>query len=203
MRTLIVYSSIYGATEKCAIELKEKLPGEAELFRLVGKKVPELSGYDRIVFGCPVYMGKLTKEGILFLDRFESELLEKDFSLFLSCSNVGKKAFEHNLNYNFSFELLEHAKAKGCFGGELEVEKLHFLHRLVTKMIRAQQTEVPDPKILHERIGYFADVLEGRREAGTENPPLPKPEPIPDPIDCESDPSAEADGQESSDGLEE
>ena len=178
MRTLIVYSSVYGTTEKCALELKEKLSGEVELFRLVKKKTPELSGYDRIIFGCPVYMGKLTKEGERFLELCEGELLEREFALFLTCSNVGKKTFQHNLDYNFSFELLEHAKAKGCFGGELELEKLHFMHRMLTKMIRAQQAEVPDPKILHERIGYFAEVLEGVREAGTENPPLPKPEPV-------------------------
>lgn len=175
MRTLIVYSSVYGTTEKCAFELKEKLAGEADLFRLVKKKTPELSGYDRVIFGCPVYMSKLTKEGAIFLDRFEDELLEKEFALFLTCSNVKKKTFERNLAYNFSFELLEHAKAKGCFGGELDEDKLHFFHRLMTKMVRAQQTEIPNPQILHERIGYFAEVLEGSREAGTENPPLPEP----------------------------
>ena len=125
-------------------------------------------------------MSRLTKEGIRFLDLFEGELLEKEFALFLVCSNVGKKTFERNLDYNFSFELLEHAKAKGCFGGELEMEKLHFLHRMLTKMVRAQQAgEVPQPEILHERIGYFAEVLEGTREAGSENPPLPKPQPAP------------------------
>ena len=70
------------------------------------------------------------------------------------------------------------------------------MHRMLTKMIRAQQAEVPDPKILHERIGYFAEVLEGVREAGTENPPLPKPEPVH--TDEASEPSEEENGEEDS-----
>lgn len=61
MSTLIVYTSKYGSTEKCAKQLAEQLTDSFELV----DSVPDLSLFDSIIIGSPIYMGKSLKEADL------------------------------------------------------------------------------------------------------------------------------------------
>ena len=78
MKTLIAYSGKYGCTEKCAAALAEKLSGETCLLNLKKDKNPNLSGYDSVVVGGSVYIGKINKEVKSFCIKNLSRLKEKD-----------------------------------------------------------------------------------------------------------------------------
>lgn len=182
MKTLILYTSLYGATRECAEELA-KLLGEADLLA-VGKKVrPDFSAYDSVIVGGPVYMNSLPKPMKQFLDEWEPELLEKRLGLFLCCANP--KRFERYLPYCFSFEMLDKAEVKECFGGRIDEKKLKFLHKLVIKAVRKQaSTPPPESAILHENIRAFAARWKGD--------PLPETDPKGPQAKPEEDPGPDA-----------
>ncbi len=171
MKTLILYTTLYGATKSCAEELAGLL-GEADLLAVSKKARPDLSAYDGVIVGSPVYMNALPKPMKQFLDAYEFDLLEKKLGIFLCCSNA--KRFEKYLPYCFSFDLLEKAEVKECFGGILEEDKLRFWHRMITRAIR-KQASAPPPEavILHENIKKFAALWKGEPYF----PPEPEPAP--------------------------
>jgi len=62
MKTLIAYSSKYGCTEKCVGTLAAKLSWEVDVVNLRGGKAVDLSGYDRVIIGGSIYMGRIQKQ---------------------------------------------------------------------------------------------------------------------------------------------
>ncbi|SHI45293.1 Flavodoxin domain-containing protein [Desulfosporosinus lacus DSM 15449] len=59
MRTLIIFSSSHGTTEKAAQLLKKQLNGEVELINLKKLSNPPLSDYDSVILGSSIYAGSV------------------------------------------------------------------------------------------------------------------------------------------------
>lgn len=133
MKTLIIYATTYGFTEKCMNMLKEKLAGEVDIINIKKQKISDISGYERVIIGGSIYMAQIQKEIKAFLNKSVNELLNKEIGLFLCCGFADH--FEMHLNFVFPALLIEKAKAKECFGGEIVMEKLSFLHKLITKAV--------------------------------------------------------------------
>jgi len=51
MKTLVLFASRYGCTEKCANMLAEKINGDVEVKDLVKNKKIGLDGYDLVIRG--------------------------------------------------------------------------------------------------------------------------------------------------------
>ena len=84
MKTLIVYATKYGSTEKCAKLLSGKLSSEVKLCNLKLEKNIDLSKYDKVIIGTSVYMGRVRKEINEFFISNSNELITKkvrDFSM--------------------------------------------------------------------------------------------------------------------------
>ncbi len=156
MRTLLVYSSKYGCTEKCAEILAKKLLGETRLINLKKDKNPDLSGYDRVVVGGPVYIGKINKEVKSFCAINLDLLKKRKLGLFICCMAEGKQA-KDELDGAFPKELLETAAAKDYFGGEFMVTKMNPIDRLIVKKIAKTEKDVSN--ILTDRIERFARLM--------------------------------------------
>jgi menaquinone-dependent protoporphyrinogen oxidase len=133
MKTLIIYATTYGFTEKCVHMLKEKLDGEVDIINIKKRKISDISGYDKVIIGGSIYMAQIQKEIKAFSNSRLEELLKKEIGLFLCCGFADH--FEAHLNFVFPAQLVEKAKAKECFGGEIIIEKLSFLHKLITKAV--------------------------------------------------------------------
>jgi len=156
MKTLLVYSSKYGCTEKCAEILAEKLSGETRLINLKMDKNPDLSGYDSVVVGGPVYIGKINKEVKSFCAKNLDLLRRRRQGLFICCMAEGEQA-EDELDAAFPKELLETAIAKDYFGGEFMVTKMNSMDRLIVKKIAKTEKDVSN--ILTDRIERFARLM--------------------------------------------
>jgi len=153
MRTLIVYSTKYGSTGQCAEKLAE-LTG-ADLFRLAKKKFPDISQYDAVILGSPVYMGKISPLMQAFLNAHEQKLHDKRVGIFVLCGVPAD--FKRHLVYNFSFELLEKAEAKECFGGEINQQKLKFFDKLIVKAVAKSRSEgMGESDVSEEKVQSFA-----------------------------------------------
>ena len=82
MKTLIVYGTKYGCTQKCAELLKERLSGEVCLQNAKSAQ-GSLKEYDAVFIGGSVYMGKIRGEVSRFYRRHHKELLKKRLGLYL------------------------------------------------------------------------------------------------------------------------
>ena len=91
VNALIVYGTRLGATASTSEEIAKILNGEGVNVRVVDakkEKVKEIAGYDLIVVGSGIAMGKWTSEPEDFLKRFRGELQGKKVALFVSCGTA-------------------------------------------------------------------------------------------------------------------
>ncbi|NLT38561.1 MAG: nitric oxide synthase [Methanomassiliicoccus sp.] len=91
MRVLVAYGSKYGSTTRLAEVIGEGLRGEGHEVDVVDLRCgpePEVTNYDMVVLGSPVFVGKWTKEAKRFLEVKGQELCERKVALFVSCSDV-------------------------------------------------------------------------------------------------------------------
>jgi menaquinone-dependent protoporphyrinogen oxidase len=156
MRTLIVYGTKYGCTEKCANILKDKLSGQTDLINLKTQKAPDLKEYDRIVIGGSIVIGRVQKEVSDFCTKNLEALGNTKLGLFLCSMREGEEA-KTQLASAFPKELTEVATAKGLFGGEFMISRMGFMDKLIVKKVA--KVEKDTSKILEENIDSFAEVV--------------------------------------------
>ena len=158
MKILLAYGSVYGSTEEIAQKLAKILTDQGEsvdLLRLKKRTRVDLSQYDGVILGTPVYTDNPLAECKLFWENYEDELLTKRFGFFLTGANP--KKLEKRIRYFLSFDLQNVIVAKGHFGGRfIEVKKMRFLHRMYMKMIAAQEG-IPNIQLSEENALAFAN----------------------------------------------
>lgn len=156
MKSLIIYATQHGCTEKCALALKEQLIGETELCRIGKAKVPNLEQFDQIIIGGSIHMGKIQSK----LQRLMADtgllLMNKRLGLYLCCMYEGQVAIDQ-FNNAFPEALRQLAKSKGIFGGEFNFERMNLLERFITS--RVAHVTSSQSKIIFAEIEKFAYVL--------------------------------------------
>lgn len=156
MRTLIIFSSSHGTTEKAAQLLKKQLNGEVELINLKKLSNPPLTDYDSVILGSSIYAGSVKSKVKQFIKQNQKALMTKHLGLFLCCMFEGEKA-EQQFETTYPKELREHSKANGLFGGEFMVSKMNFIERQIVKKVAGVTSDVS--KINVEEIERFAEKL--------------------------------------------
>lgn len=84
---LIVYGTRYGATEGTSEEIAKVLRSEGLDVRVVNarkEKVKDISGYDLVIVGSGMQMGKWTGSAENFLRKFQKGLSSKKVAIFVS-----------------------------------------------------------------------------------------------------------------------
>ncbi|MBM7614201.1 flavodoxin domain-containing protein [Alkaliphilus hydrothermalis] len=156
MKTLLVYGTKYGCTEKCAQMLKEKLSGDIDLINLKTSSTVDLSKYNKVIIGGSIYIGQIQKEVKAFCSQNMDLLKEKNLGLFTCCMGEGQRA-EEQLNAVFPKELLDLAVAKEFFGGEFIFKKMGFIDKLIVKKVSKITKDTTN--IYEENISRFAEVM--------------------------------------------
>lgn len=156
MKTIVVYASQYGTTKKCAQMIAESLPGGADLHDLTERERVAINGYDTVIVGGSVRVGRLLKPAKLFCGENEAALLQKRLGLYLCCG-LPKDA-EGYFSENISPALLQHAVAKGVFGGEFVTEKMGFFAKKVVEAV-SKSAGGPPPQIDVAAVQAFAGAM--------------------------------------------
>ena len=156
MKTLIIYTSKTGTTEKCAKKLSAALKSETRLLNLRDAAKENLGAYDAIIFGSYIHIGKVPSKLQKFIGK-HPELMEKKLGLFLCMGDTAEKLDEYLAN-NFNERFLNHCSVKGYFGGEFNFEKMGFVIRKMIKKM-SEGKELPSVKV--ENIESFARKFEG------------------------------------------
>lgn len=165
MRTLIAYSSKHGCTEKCTRLISSQLTGEVERVNL--KETPEvnLSTYDTVVLGSPVYAGRILDEVRSFTEEHLDDLMQKNLGLFI-CGMQEEHTIKKELELNYPAVLRKAAVAMDCFGGEYHFDTMNFMEKMIIKKVAKVKEDVSD--IHEETIQRFAGSLNRLEERSKE-----------------------------------
>lgn len=152
MKTLILFSSKYGCTEDCVNHLKSKLNHPTKVVNLANETSTDLQGYDQIIIGSSIYIGKIRKQTKIFCEQNLSTLLTKKVILFLCCTTPDQ--IDNFFKDNFPTQLLDHASKTVNFGGELRPDKMGFFDKKITALV--SKTQSKKVEILYANINGLA-----------------------------------------------
>jgi len=144
LKTAIVYTSKYGTTEKVAASIAEKLKetSEVELFSLKKCLNPDISGFDTVIIGTPIYAGQASQKIKTFCDTNQTALLQKETGLFVCGMEPNNEKRTQELKDAYPEVLLQKAKAASFLGGAFIFEKMNFFERMIIKKIAKTTTSV-------------------------------------------------------------
>jgi menaquinone-dependent protoporphyrinogen oxidase len=157
MKIAIVYDSKYGVTEKIANTIAGKLTEGAALFSLKDNPNPDISGFEIVILGTPIYAGQASKIMIKYCKTNESVLLQKKIGLFVCGMEPDQEKREQELKNAYPSVLQEKATAAGFLGGAFLFEEMNFFERAIIKKI-AKVSESVDG-ILQDEIDHFAEKI--------------------------------------------
>lgn len=130
-KTLIVFATYHGTTEKIVRQMAGHIPG-VEICNLAEGGTPNLDQFETVVVGGPIHAGKIHKKVKNFCLKNRTDLLRKKLALFICCMYDGQKAAEQ-FNNAFPEELRAAALEKAILLGELNFDRMNFLERFVIK----------------------------------------------------------------------
>lgn len=159
MKTIIVFCTHHGCTEKVARQIQNSLGDETTLHNLKSKNQPDLNDFNRIIIGGSIHAGQIQKKVKEFCAKNLDTLLEKELGIFICCMEEGEKA-EKEMQDVFPEELLRHAKATACLGGEFNFDKMNFLEKMIVKKVA--KVEQSTSNINYEAIKMFSGKMQKR-----------------------------------------
>ena len=159
MKTIIIFGSTYGYTKECMNKLVEQLKGEVVLVNVGTDTIPPIDKFDNVIMGGSIYMGQIQKKVKAFCASNVDLLKNKRLGLFLCCGLP--ENFEQNIKNAFPEELVKKAIAIESFGGELKIEKMKLVHRILTGVMKkAAAKEGKEPiKQMPENITKLAAII--------------------------------------------
>lgn len=153
MKTLILFGTKHGCTEKRANELAEKLEGEIMVHNIKNGPVKNLDAFDQFVIGSSVYAGMIRKDIKAFCKKNHELLMNKKIGFFICGMSEGEEA-EKLLNVVFDADLLAHAAAKGCFGGEIIINNMGFFEKAILKKVAKLEND--HNNVSQDAVNLFA-----------------------------------------------
>ncbi len=161
MRILILHAGKSGGSRQMAELLGSLLPNHAATVADVAEDIPP-AGFDYIVFGGAIRMGRLMKPARKYLALHGESIAAMPHTLYLLCA-YGEQ-FENYAEMVYDAALLESAEHVVYFGGELDPSKHRGIDRLLVRSMRnsIKESEEEDavlPGLLPEHVRMLADQL--------------------------------------------
>jgi menaquinone-dependent protoporphyrinogen oxidase len=141
MKTLIVYCSMYGTTQKAAHLLSQGLEGEVLVVNLKSDKILfNLADFDSVIIGGSIHIGEIQVTITNFMKENREILLTKNLGLFLCCWHDGFVALDQFVKA-FPKEFREKSIGNGIFGGEFPISKMGFIEKQMAEYIAGVTTD--------------------------------------------------------------
>ena len=167
MKMIIIYASKTGVTEDVAREMAKKLGGNCALYDCRNQlltnaqpsmhaTVPDLTGYDLVILGTPMYMGKPMKEITRLLAEHEAALSRVSLAFF-TCGMGTAQEDSGYLLKSLPASLREKNPAYYHMGGEIREDRLNPLERFA--MRQAMKTTRSAPQIDHRAVSKACESL--------------------------------------------
>ena len=153
MKTLIVYATKHGSSEKAANMLKEKLKGELAVHNIAKKGLPNINNFDAIIVGGSIHAGMIQKKIKHFCNDNSEHLQKVHLGLYLCC--MYKEEAQMQFDSAYSQELRDSALINGLFGGEFLFGKMNWFERSIVKKVVGINKSLSN--IDHGAIDRFAE----------------------------------------------
>ncbi|MFD3156856.1 flavodoxin domain-containing protein [Haloimpatiens sp. FM7330] len=157
MKSIIIYATKCGSTEKAAKMLKKNMKGEVDLINIMKENVPDIKCYDNIILGASVYAGNIQKKLVNYINENLDIILKKRIGLFICAAQSDEKEIEKYLRELFNPELYNNALCADTFGYEIHFEKLNFIERFIIKRVKKTRDNVYELK--DESIKKFGEKM--------------------------------------------
>jgi menaquinone-dependent protoporphyrinogen oxidase len=156
MKSIIIYESLHGSTEKCAMLLSEILNSDTQINRLKEMDNVQLNDFDVVIIGGSIHNGLIQLRIEEFIQKNNFQLLEKPLGLYLCCMEEGETA-RMQFERAFPSELREKAIATGLFGGEFNLKKMGFFEKRFIRKLTGIRSSIS--KIDADAIWAFAEKI--------------------------------------------
>ncbi|HWQ65709.1 MAG TPA: flavodoxin domain-containing protein [Methanospirillum sp.] len=160
-RILVAYGTRNGSTSGIAEAISKELESMGYVTTVAEMKtVSSLTGYDAIVIGGPLYMGRLISDVSSFVKKFSNTLVSMPIAAFA----VGMAPVsEDSSKIGAAHDALLHSlsplspKVSTIFAGSLDPSKLSFIARKMTEFVKSPTGDHRD----WDTIATFARSLPG------------------------------------------
>jgi menaquinone-dependent protoporphyrinogen oxidase len=159
MKSLIIYATKYGCTEKAVRLLRTKIRGEVTAVNVTKDDVPSLSPFDTVIIGGPIYAGRIHKSLSLYMHSKLDTLIQKRLALFICAGEEDHSVIEKQIAEAFPEELFRHAIAAESFGGDLYWDKLDSFTKLILRMAKGIKSGYL--RLSEAKIVRFAEIVSG------------------------------------------
>jgi menaquinone-dependent protoporphyrinogen oxidase len=173
MRVLVTAASKHGATDEIAERIGAVLAAhgvDVEVKKL--QEVSGLGGYEAVVLGSGIYLGKWLKEARRFVEDHAAELAQRPTWLFGSGSIMGDPPVGDDPNAmgaGLVERLVEttYARELKLFAGKLDMSKLGLAEKASVRMAHASEGDYRDWQAIDDWAAAIAHQLQqGRVGAG-------------------------------------
>lgn len=156
MKTAIIYSSKHGTTEKVANMIADKIAetNDVTLIALNDNPTPDISGYEKVILGTSIYMGKPRDNMKNYTKNRQAAFDGKIIGLFICGGETRPDKQAEELKKAYPDYLHNMALAEGFMGGEYNLEKMGTMERKAIKM----KAKIKESKsfLNYEAIDAFA-----------------------------------------------
>jgi menaquinone-dependent protoporphyrinogen oxidase len=161
MRVLVASATRHGATGEIAEAIASTLAArgvDAELRRI--EDVPDVNGYDAVVLGSAVYIGKWLEPARQFAAEHAAELAVRSTWLF-SSGPLGDPPVPDAAHAVQLGDLMERTRARDhrLFAGKLDPFRVSFLERTIARAVRAKAGDFRDWDAIYAWANAIADTL--------------------------------------------
>lgn len=136
MKGIIIYATKYGCTEKAVRLLQSRIPGDIKAVNVAKDKAPDLSLFDTVIIGGPIYIGKMYKVLSDYMRKNCEVLKRKRLALFICAGEEDAAIIEKQFVSAFPEELYKRAAIREVFGGELHLDRLDFGTKLMLRIVK-------------------------------------------------------------------
>ncbi len=156
MKTLILFGTKTGSTEKCAMKIKESLAAkDAEILDIRRLRAIDLALYEVIIIGTPLYMGNIHGRIKVFLKKHRNALMGKKLHFFICGMARGEEGVAI-FKKQIPEELFKHAAQVRQLGFEVNYKRMNPLFRMIMKKII--ENEKPEIGLDYAGIDAFAGI---------------------------------------------
>ncbi len=159
---LVTYATRAGSTVEVAKAVGAEFEARGFAVDIVPVTTdPPVAGYDAVVVGSAIRMGKWLPEAIAFLEEHQANLAAMPVALFtvhmnnLSDDEPSRENREHYLD---AVRPLVKPVSTAFFAGAITPERLGFVDRMIVRMVKAPQGDFRDWETIHDWAERVIDV---------------------------------------------
>jgi menaquinone-dependent protoporphyrinogen oxidase len=157
MKTVLIYTSMHGTTEKVAHYIAGHL-ADVTILKINNNLDISINSFDRVILGGSIHMGSVQSSVKKFCAKHRQELLSKPLALFVCGMEKEPAKQQEELRLAFPEEINQHARANVFVGGEFLFEKMNFIQRMIIKKIA--HTDVSQSDIKYDIVNSFISTIE-------------------------------------------